>query len=504
MAITVAQLAAVPLLKIRPFAGAGGMDRLISWAHACELPNPWDWMGAGDLLMCNGLGIPADEGGQAAFVRQLADARLSGILIGEDQHAPPLTSAMVAAADELGFPVLFNAYEVPFVAVARAVADANSREEQSRLVQTVRVYDLVRAAAAEGSRGAELIDRLGTELRARLHVLDTETGVGLLPGHPGAGEALRTVFVQALEQRGRVVTSVLRLALDGVTVLAVPIPAAEPAMLLAEPLNGRAPALALLQHVALIAALELETLSLARETERRLGGELFGAVLDGRMDPTAAMDRAREHGFVSGSVTVLACPALSAAEDRRLHHRLAERAVPHLLLVREDVMLALLPTNPQHLDALLAELGRGRPVGVSDGLSGWGRLIDGAREARWALGAAGDQAQTVRYGEVAPLFMPRTLSEARVAVARVLGALIEYDESRGSELLRSLTVFLECNRSWQRASEALLVHKGTVVYRMRRVEELTGRSLDRIGDVSELWLALEARRQLGESSQGEI
>lgn len=92
--------------------------------------------------------------------------------------------------------------------------------------------------------------------------------------------------------------------------------------------------------------------------------------------------------------------------------------------------------------------------------------------------------------------MPRTLSEARVAVDRVLGPLTEYDAEHGSELLRSLTVFLECNRSWQRASAALCVHKGTVVYRMRRVEELTGRSLDRIADISELWLAIEANRQL--------
>jgi purine catabolism regulator len=37
------------------------------------------------------------------------------------------------------------------------------------------------------------------------------------------------------------------------------------------------------------------------------------------------------------------------------------------------------------------------------------------------------------------------------------------------------------------------VHKQTLVYRMRRVEELTGRRLDRTEDVAELWLALRAR-----------
>jgi purine catabolism regulator len=57
-------------------------------------------------------------------------------------------------------------------------------------------------------------------------------------------------------------------------------------------------------------------------------------------------------------------------------------------------------------------------------------------------------------------------------------------------LVASLRVFLECNRSWQRASARLGIHKQTLVYRIRRVEELTGRTLAETGDVAELWFAL--------------
>jgi len=53
-------------------------------------------------------------------------------------------------------------------------------------------------------------------------------------------------------------------------------------------------------------------------------------------------------------------------------------------------------------------------------------------------------------------------------------------------------VFLEHNRSWQRSAEILHVHKQTLVYRMRRVEELTGRSLREMSDVVQLWLGLRA------------
>ena len=95
------------------------------------------------------------------------------------------------------------------------------------------------------------------------------------------------------------------------------------------------------------------------------------------------------------------------------------------------------------------------------------------------------------------MFLPRTLRQAEAAVTRVLGPLMRYDSEHGTELVRSLGVFLSCNRSWQRAAKQLFVHKQTLVYRIRRVEEITTRRLDNTADVAELWLALQARHSLG-------
>ncbi|MOA52327.1 carbohydrate diacid transcriptional activator CdaR [compost metagenome] len=55
-----------------------------------------------------------------------------------------------------------------------------------------------------------------------------------------------------------------------------------------------------------------------------------------------------------------------------------------------------------------------------------------------------------------------------------------------------MRVFLEQNRSWQKAAQCLNVHKQTLVYRVRRIEEITGRSLDSTEDVAVLWIALRA------------
>lgn len=88
---------------------------------------------------------------------------------------------------------------------------------------------------------------------------------------------------------------------------------------------------------------------------------------------------------------------------------------------------------------------------------------------------------------------PRSVPEARELVTQVLGPVISYDQEHGTDLLASLDVFLACNRSWLAASSHLSVHKQTLVYRMHRIEELTGRRLNDTASVSELWLAMRAR-----------
>jgi PucR family transcriptional regulator, purine catabolism regulatory protein len=59
----------------------------------------------------------------------------------------------------------------------------------------------------------------------------------------------------------------------------------------------------------------------------------------------------------------------------------------------------------------------------------------------------------------------------------VLGALAEYDQRRESRLLETLGAYLDSGGSVATAAERLGVHRNTLSYRIRRIEELTGRDL---------------------------
>jgi purine catabolism regulator len=174
-----------------------------------------------------------------------------------------------------------------------------------------------------------------------------------------------------------------------------------------------------------------------------------------------------------------------------VHTVLGDERVAHLVLSHDDLVLVLMRDTTAASSALRTVADR---IGLSEPVAELHRVPAAAREARWALAEAVTRdLALVRHGErETTLLSARSATEAEAIVRSVLGALLEYDASHDARLTDSLRVFLEENRSWQRAAARLHIHKQTLVYRMGRVADLTGRALDSTHGVAELWLALRA------------
>jgi purine catabolism regulator len=88
---------------------------------------------------------------------------------------------------------------------------------------------------------------------------------------------------------------------------------------------------------------------------------------------------------------------------------------------------------------------------------------------------------------------PRSPAEARVLVSRILAPLIRHDAQHGTDYVNTLRVFLRTDRSWRDAADELHVHRQTLGYRLRKIEQLTGRGVARTDHIAQWWLALRAR-----------
>jgi purine catabolism regulator len=497
MGITVRQLAETPHLRTRFVAGRAGAEQVINWAHSCELDNPWDWLEAFDLLMTNGLGVPQAPHSQARYIERLADAGISAIAIGEEA-APKVSAEMIAAAERRALPILVTAYEVPFTALARVVAESKaSGEEQARLARMARIYECVRAAAAEGHAAGALFQDLGKELSCRLDVLDTAAWrYSFAPSKAPGADTLQILRDTLARHAGRL-PAIIRLEVNGAAALIVPIPSRRPAALVASAFHGATPELSVLQHVSTVAAMEVEKLVSQREQRYSLGSDLLGDILQANLDTARATARLARAGMPGKNLIVIAWHRdghHSGHDD--IHQDLYARDIEHLLRTHEQLTLALLPASEEAIQILLDVLPATVSIGISTIVASPDRIRHAAREARWALWNSWDThpggSRVTRYGEGASIAMPVNLSQADHLVEHVLGPLLRYDTAHHTELIPTLATFLRCNRSATAAAAKLLIHRQTLLYRIHRIEQLSARSLGRMEDTVEFWLALRA------------
>jgi PucR family transcriptional regulator, purine catabolism regulatory protein len=494
VSISVRDLADQPHLRVEVLAGAAGLDRGVTWAHSSDLPDPWDWLSGGELLMKNGRTLPRSAAGQARLIEGLARAGAAALVIGTDPETPAVAARVIALADRLGLPVLRVPYSVSFIVLSRTVADALIHEESRRLARASRIYATIRDGIA-ASDPAMFLSRLEAEVGGELFVIDSGTGASVLDGTPPPPGPVRDELLAILSRRGGAVPGLLRAGAGDGQVVAVEIPYEEPTLLVARrPRPGGEPFdLALLQHAATAAAVEVAHAALRQDHDRQLGTELLAQLLDSRLDAAAAGRQLAARGLDLAGARLLAVRGSAADDQRRLHIGLHRRHVDHLLIRRGGVFLVLLAEAGGWVSLIRERLGADSAVGVSSALGDALRVPEAAREAMWALAVAGERADRVAYyGGAAPLPALRDPAEAQALIDRALGSLLDYDRRTNSELLRSLAAFLDCRRSWQRTAQRLSVHRQTVVYRMERVEQITGRTLTETADIAELWLALSA------------
>ncbi|MYT70512.1 MULTISPECIES: helix-turn-helix domain-containing protein [unclassified Streptomyces] len=137
----------------------------------------------------------------------------------------------------------------------------------------------------------------------------------------------------------------------------------------------------------------------------------------------------------------------------------------------------------------------GLRIGVSPAVEGLAAVGAARRLAETALRICPATGGTVLLDDELPAALVAAAPGlGRLLADRVLGPLLALPPADRDVLLDTLTVWLDCDGSAQRAAARLYCHRNTVLNRLRRCEQLTARSLTRPADLVELGLALSAYR----------
>jgi PucR family transcriptional regulator, purine catabolism regulatory protein len=269
------------------------------------------------------------------------------------------------------------------------------------------------------------------------------------------------------------------------------------------------------QQAAAIVGLELMHRGARSETERRLTASLVADAIEGRTDP-AELGRQLQAFGVHGEVAIVLFTVTGPAAERALQEVLAASELAAAVSIQE--------VDGRELLCAIVEVGAGDPIevaaaartGLVDAIAGEcaGEIVAAVsrarpaaelprtfQEASWALEAIehGSAGTTPVVGSWRDLGVESLLlavadgDALRLYCDQLLGPVLAGDSVYAAELLRSLEVFILHNGQWERAARELHCHRHTLRYRMRKLEELTGRDLASATDRIEFWLALRAR-----------
>ena len=264
--------------------------------------------------------------------------------------------------------------------------------------------------------------------------------------------------------------------------------------------------------------------------QRKLRADLLDELIAGTGDPVEQAGRLRAHHIdADRPLRVLlieaerppdsrpsrGIKAEEQAEEARaelqevIETALADRGYPTLALSRGDAIIVLLQPGRSGDEQLrstgllirtsIEERAPWARVGggLSDAFTGVEAVARACTQAREATRLArGSGLRTIAlFNELGPSIRAlenQSREQLELFYASTIGALQEHDDAHHDELVRSLTTFLEEQRSVNRAAKRLFVHQNTMRYRLKKIESLLGIRLGDTETLVDLFLGLRS------------
>ncbi|GAA1653793.1 hypothetical protein GCM10009679_68800 [Saccharothrix algeriensis] len=142
----------------RLVAGESGLDRPVRWVHSAEVPDIATLLRGGELVLTTGIGLPADDAGVRAFVNDLAEVGVAGLVVELGRrYTASVPRVMAAAAQKAGMPLIELRRPTPFVRITEAVHSLIVDAQLAELRATEEIHQRFTELSVEGAEPAEVV-----------------------------------------------------------------------------------------------------------------------------------------------------------------------------------------------------------------------------------------------------------------------------------------------------------------------------------------------------------
>ncbi|MGW4499456.1 PucR family transcriptional regulator ligand-binding domain-containing protein, partial [Micromonospora sp. NPDC004336] len=195
----------------RLVAGDVGLDRPVRWLHVAEVPDIATLLRGGELVLTTGIGLPADDAGLRAFIGDLADVGVAGLVVELGRrYVSGVPRVMAAVAERRGLPLVELRRATPFVRVTEAVHALIVDAQLTELRATEEIHQRFTELSVEGAGPGEVV-RQAAELSGCPVVLENLARQVL--AYDPAGESAE-LLLDGWEQHSRRIRPAGRTAYD--------------------------------------------------------------------------------------------------------------------------------------------------------------------------------------------------------------------------------------------------------------------------------------------------
>ncbi|KUO79003.1 MAG: hypothetical protein APF81_16555 [Desulfosporosinus sp. BRH_c37] len=531
MGITVRQALQVEALHdAKVVAGHQGLDNAIRFVNIMEVPEVTKWMKGGELLVSSGFAIKDSSEDRRQLIYELAAKGVAAFGIKLGQYFLKIPDDILEYADEVGLPLIELPQDRPYMDFMVPIFENLINNQFAKLKKSEEIHNRMLEIVL-GGNGLPSVCHVLVELVGNPVLIVDGNGDLTASAWPPqtngyiSEEYEKNILIH-LEKEKLQLFSLnphrhhhFTLNLEETE---------QPLVIVRIDVNGSLHGFLIIlethrtldsqdvmaiEHASTIIALEFLKQRIVYETEKQIRVELLEDLISGNF--RSEEDVIRRAGYLNFNLSsrsiVFVINMDAMAENGRLgigqqlksdFFQFVQRCFRNfsggaMLLAKSDNIIGLVRISLRDdltvLRNKMAELqtqaaAKWPKLKLSVGV---GRSIEAVRLIKKSYEEALDALRITNFmyvdssitffedlGAFSFLFELEESSSMQSFFERTLGKVIAHDRQNNGELLKTLIHYFKCDCNLRVTAEQLFIHKNTVLYRVRKVEEITGFSMN--------------------------
>ena len=486
-------------LGLRPAAVIDdrALDAPVRWVHSSDLADPTPFLTEDVVLLTTGTQFGDPRVTADDYVARLRARGVRALGFGTEVVRDGIPTALLDACGEAGLALFEVPYRTPFIAVARAAAEAVAARTYARRTWALAAQRSLALAALRPDGFDATLAELARQLGAWVGLYDAAGVRTHAHGDPAVDAATRSAIdaeASVVLRRGAGTGAAVRLGAHPVSLQTLGSGGRRGVLAVAG-VDLDQEARGVVTAVAATAGLALEQRRLTAGAWSRLRGALVDLLAAGHVDLVRTVATDAWADFPSEPYAIGLGDATTPSGARELLDQYA--GAGRLFYGRDDDGVLLVVTAADR--AVLDDIAERMPwrLGVADAPTD--RDVPAARERARAARVHATTGHAVHIDDAPGDLVADLASGAGAGIARAraeaaLEPLRAHDRRTGAALEATLVAWLEHDGAHEATARTLGVHRHTVRTRIAAAQRLLGRDLSSFSARASVWLALTLTR----------